>query len=218
MAFWYLAHDDELLIDLDEYARPAKSGGPWGEVFFRRRLRDAILGSKLPVIDAYLAESSSPHHFHAIVRLRYALPTFERLTWQLELGSDLYRGRADLMRAARGIDAPSLLIRNSLFPDLYRPPDLECPCTEKHITSEYPECFAWRKYRGLSPWELFGAPSHSGAEYAVKLPRGRVPLELITEVRTKRARRVSGAAKQQARARASRRASYLKRSGRKEGL
>ena len=184
MACWYLAHDDELLIDLDNATRPTKSGGPWIEMFFRRRLRDAISDGKLDVIGVWLDRSSSPKHYHAAVRLRGAIPVFERLTWQLHLGSDLYRGRADLMRAARGFPAPSLLIRTDPFRDYYREPDRVCSCTEKHDTANPPACDVWRELRGMSPWELFGR-SEMRAELAIGLPRGLVPQNAIMRKVTK---------------------------------
>ena len=178
MALWYLAHEDELLIDLDDATRPTKSGGPWIEMFFRRRLRDAIVSGKLDVAGVWLDRSSSPKHYHAAVRLAAPLSVFERLTWQLQLGSDLYRGRADLMRAARSIVGPSLLIRAEPIRDFDRAPDRECRCTEKHLTSAPPDCDVWRELRGMSPWELFGK-SEMVPELAIGLPRGRVPMAAI---------------------------------------
>src|SRR5438477_166939 len=110
MSFWYIAHNDELLLDLDDYMRPTKTGCPWGEAFFRRRLRDAIAAGKLQVREVWLVNSMSEHHYHAFIRLkaRPLTAVLARLVWQLHLGSDLYRGRADLMRFVRGIEAPSL--------------------------------------------------------------------------------------------------------------
>ena len=186
MSVWYLAHNDELLIDLDDYNRPSKSGCPWGEAFFRRRLRDAMAAGKLHVREVWLVNSTSEHHYHAIVRLngyQQGSTKISLLVWQLHLGSDLYRGRADLMRAAKGIPAPSLLILPEAIPGFYRLPDHTCSCTKKHITDEQAElgpgaCPIWRKYRGYSPWELFG-PSRKVRERYVPLPTGRVPFELI---------------------------------------
>lgn len=179
MAFWYIAHDDELLIDLDDASRRTRTGGPWIEIFFRRRLRDAIAGGVLNVADVFLALSNTSKHYHAIVRLSAPMPTIERLTWQLHLGSDLYRGRADLMRAARGTEFPSLLIRSQPIPSFYRAPDFQCACVEKHVTSENPTCDVWRRVRGASPWELFGPSSPLQLEYGVPLSPGRVPMDRI---------------------------------------
>lgn len=184
MAVWYLAHEDELLIDLDEYMRPTKSKGVWGEEFFRKRLRDAILGGKLRVWNVFLFHSHSAKHYQAIIRLKQPMPLIERLVWQMYLGSDLYRGRCDLMRAARGVEAPSLLIRAERIYGFYREPDYVCSCTEKHKTADPPDCAVWHKLRGMSPWELFGEPSKS-PEYGVALSIGHVPLDLIMQVRKK---------------------------------
>jgi hypothetical protein len=186
LSYWYLAHSDELLLDLDDYMRPTKSGGPWGEIFFRRRLRDAMAANKLNVNFVCLSRSESAHHFHVIIRLAEPMRELERLIWQLHLGSDLYRGRADLMRFAHyGIDVPtlpaSLLILQKKFTGLYRGPDAECNCTKKHITAENPTCIVWREYRGDSPWKLFG-PSRKLPEKFVPLPLGKVPFNLLMKV------------------------------------
>jgi len=188
MSVWYVAHGDELLIDVDDYMRPSKSGCPWGEAFFRRRLRDAITAGKLRVREVWLINSSSARHYHAIVRLCAAMQTLPRLIWQLHLGSDLYRGRADLMRFYRGWDSPSLLILPQPIPYFYRPSDAACKCREKHITEQQFQlgaaaCPVWRRYRGASPWELFG-PSYREPERFVPLPLGKVPLDLIMECQT----------------------------------
>lgn len=176
MSVWYIARPDELLIDLDDAGRPTRTGAPWIEVFFRRRLRDAIDDGKLRVRDAYLSPSNSTRHYHAIVRLGEPLPIMQRLVWQLHLGSDLYRGRADLMRAARGFDAPSLLIRSHPMVEFYREPDRVCSCTEKHITSDQPACAVWRELRGMSPWELFGRSTPTQPERGVALRVGKLDL------------------------------------------
>ncbi len=203
MSYWYIAHNDELLIDLDEYMRPTKSGCPWGEAFFRRRLRDAISANKLHVREVWLVNSTSERHYHAFIRIKHRVahslwsptnmkrslwsPTdMERLVWQLHLGSDLYRGRADLMRLARSMYGPSLLIRHEPVKEFYRPPDAVCECDEKHDTEKQHKlgvnaCPIWQHYRGMSPWELFG-PSRKLSERFVPLPIGRVPLELIMKV------------------------------------
>lgn len=179
MAYWYLAHEDELLIDLDNAARPTRNGAPWLEMFFRRRLREAIAGEKLDVLGVWLAPSTSERHYHAAVHLARPMPAIARLVWQLHLGSDLYRGRADLMRAARGFDAPSLLIRSAPMPEFYRKADHVCLCNTKHVTSENPACDVWRRFRGMSPWELFGKSEPGAVERTIGLRVGRVALDRI---------------------------------------
>lgn len=182
MRLWYLAHRNELMIDLDEYLRPSKSGEAWGEVFFRRRLREAIIDGLLPVKSVHLIPSSTPKHFHAIVKLKQPMPTLNRLIWQLHLGSDLYRGRADLMRYAKGYPAPSLLITPRSIPN-FRNWDYLCDCDKKHVTEEQFSlgeacCPVWKMLRGASPWQLFGQSSRA-KESEVNLPVGEVPLKLI---------------------------------------
>jgi hypothetical protein len=182
MAYWFIRHPSELLLDLDDAGRRTRSGAPWIEVFFRRRLRDAIAAGRLKVREVWLVRSNSPHHYSAFIRLLHPMPPLEALVWQLHLGSDLYRGRADLMRLARGqADTCSLLIFNE-DPQVYRRADYVCACRRKHKTEDRPDCAVWRKLRGSSPWELFG-PSSQAVERGVPLPLGRVPLSLIMEVR-----------------------------------
>jgi hypothetical protein len=193
MSFWYLAQPEELLIDLDNYMRPApsktgESRGPWGEIFFRRRLADAIRAERLAVEMVFLDRSNTELHWHAIVRLARPMAVMERLAWQLRLGSDLMRAQADIMRAARGIESPSLLIRKTEMADFYRAPDRECPCTRKHDTAEQFElgakaCPVWLQYRGMTPYELFG-PTFHGDQRGVALPIGNVPLQLILAINT----------------------------------
>jgi len=193
MAAWYLAADDELLIDLDGALRPTKNGAPWIEEFFRKRLRNAV-ADKLLALRAdrpvWLVRSATPGHYHAFVRLYDTMCAGERFTWQLHLGSDLYRGRADLMRLWRGKAAPSLLIEPEPIERFYRPPDYLCACTGKHKIEEQlaagrNACPVWLKVRGLSPYELFGRPSNE-PEQVVPLPMdgGEVPMALVMERRT----------------------------------
>lgn len=197
MSVWYLASPTELLLDLDEYMRPAPgkdgSRGPWGEIFFRRRLRNAMLAGRLNVSRVHLIRSTSALHWHAFVLLAHAMPLMERLIWQLQLGSDLMRARSDLMRATRGIKHPSLLIRDTPIPsgpnggrDFWRTPDRQCFCTTKHVTEQQAAlgqdaCPVWRELRGQTPWELFGPPAH-GLERGVCLPEGDVPLADILRI------------------------------------
>ena len=186
MAVWYVQHDDELLLDLDHYERLTKNGGVHGEEFFRLRLQAAIESGRLHVRSVWLVPSTNEKHFHAIVRITdNRISVIERLVWQIHLGSDLYKGRADLMRAARGDLFPSLLIRAKPIERFYRLPDAVCECTEKHDTNEQwtlgkKACAVWQYYRGHTPWQLFG-PSPA-PQYRVRLPNGEVPLESIMQV------------------------------------
>ena len=193
MAYWFIGKKDELLLDLDNYEKRVERYQIWGEMF-RQRFRDAINAGKLAIhttngeADIFLAESNSPDHFHVFIKLALPMPLWERLNWQLRLASDWKRAHADLMRGARGIGHPSLLIRRDKVPG-WREPDFECTCTGKHETlhqvallKDGDGCPIWQKVRGPSPWELFGEPAHNGIEMPVNLPVGRVPLELILKV------------------------------------
>lgn len=186
--YWYVAHEDELLLDLDDYYRPTRhADATWGEAFFRRRLRDAIRSQKLEVSAVWLVRSQTEGHYQAIVRLgketvrSFRMPPLDQLIWQMYLGSDLYRSRADLMRAIRGMRAPSLLIMKDKIHGFYREPDRVCQCNTKHNIVEImqqPEskrCKVWTCLRGLSPWELFGE-SKREPEVSVPLSIGEVPL------------------------------------------
>lgn len=188
--FWYLQHPNELLIDLDDAMRDTdnrngKSNGPWIEIFFRRRLREAIASGKLKVRDIYLARSATNGHFQAVIRLRddntyhnSQIGQIWREIWQLYLGSDLYRARADLMRCVTiGFDySNSLLILPEKIPDFYRTPDAICDCIDKHTRET--DCRIFQRFRGLEMTEMFG-PKRKDREKFVPLPLGRVPLELI---------------------------------------
>jgi hypothetical protein len=192
MAFWYIRQPRELLIDLDDYMRPAPTTtgvkAHWGEAFWRRRLRTAMKAAKLTVCQVWLVRSNTHRHWHAAILLGQPIPEFQALVWQFHLGSDLMRARSDLMRAALGIPSPSLLIRNTAIKGFYREPDRVCQCVRKHDTSEQYQlgdraCPTWRELRGMTPWELFGEPYHE-SEREVKLPEGEVPIELILKIVT----------------------------------
>jgi hypothetical protein len=166
--YWYIAREDELLLDLDRPERKLLDGSTFLDTFFWGRLSGAIHDRKLtlagkPTDSTVLVKSATPNHMHIYIRLDGKLPLFERMAWQLWLGSDLYRGRADLMRAARGHPHPSLLIEPQIITALWRKPDDQCLCARKHRTEDRPRCRTWRKYRGPSPWELFGRPWQAGA-------------------------------------------------------
>lgn len=191
MSVWYTATDRELLIDLDDYMRPApsKNGpsrGPWGEIFWRRRLRDAMQAELIKACRVFLMRSNTARHWHAIVLLAEPMPVMRRMIWQMRLGSDLLRAQSDLMRADHGIQHPSLLIRPEPIKGFYRKPDRVCPCDRKHDTEEQyglgdQACPVWRELRGATPWQLFG-PTYRGHERGVKLPEGEVPLEMILRI------------------------------------
>lgn len=151
--YWYIARPDELLIDLD---RPCDRIQGWTrlEYLFEARLLAALRERKLAVKQVWKAPSISGN-LHIAVLLAQEMPALERLVWQTWLGSDLLRGRADLMRLAQQHPYPSLLITTARIP--WRPPDAICRCRHKHVTVRS-RCRVMARYRGPSPWALFGAP------------------------------------------------------------
>ena len=182
---WYVARDDELLIDLDEYMRQSKRG-PWGEVFWRLRLQAAIRSNKLEIAPAgiWLVYSFGEHRFHSIIRLARPMSALQRLVWQFHLGSDSYRAKNDLGRLALGVKAPTLLIAPAPIPNFYRDPDAVCRCTVKHSTEQQlrlgkDACKVWRKYRGTTPYELWGTPAPR--QQRAKVHSGCVPIEDILQ-------------------------------------
>lgn len=188
MAAWYIARNDELLIDMDRAFDVVResTGATRFEMFFRRRLRDAERAGLLMVRKLVVEESFTPGNVHCYVQLQSPIKDLHRLIWQSWLGSDLYRSRTDMMRYANRHMYPSLLIlpRKSMA---WRDPDAECHCTDKHDTAELfenPEkgCKAWNKYRGPTPWECFGEPAtdpDSGI-IVTDIPFGKaVPLHLV---------------------------------------
>jgi hypothetical protein len=163
MWYWYLKRNDELLLDIDHPERKVKDGN-WYEEIFQRRLYDAIAAEKLKIVDIVVAPSNTSVHLHVAIKLESKLSELEGLIWQLHLGSDLYRAKADLMRNARRIKPASLLIRSTPFANFWRSYDATCRCKDKHSTEQQVAlgsrcCKTWLKYRGLTPWDLFGPPS-----------------------------------------------------------
>lgn len=159
MSVWYIAQPNELLLDVDAYGAELTRGGKKLEMFVRRRLRDAVLDKLLDVDHIWIEPSTSPGNAHVFVRLKTPVPLMHRMIWQSWVGSDLFRARADLMRAANGHRYPSLLILPKRIG--FRAPDDECACVGKHDingVADRGECEVWGMYRGPSPFECFGRP------------------------------------------------------------
>jgi hypothetical protein len=186
MSAWYIAHDDELLVDLDRcYRKHEKSGRLEGEIFFKHRLYDAEDAGLFELHDfgTYLIASATPGHMHGYVRLKRPMALVERLTWQSWTGSDFLRSRADWMRFARGIKYPSILEEPAAIRNFYRGPDYVCECPGKHKSEERPDCEVWRLLRGADIYELFGRPTKLEDLAVLPLVEGRQDLERDRKLR-----------------------------------
>ncbi len=186
MAYWYLRHERELLLDLDfatkHVKRPGSKGPQTRSEGFRQRLQTAIREGLLDVEAVWKSESNTERKYHVAVLLKKPVSELEALIWQFHFFSDLLRSKSDLMRYAQGIKPASLLIRNAKFPQFWREPDAQCPCVKKHDTAKMMElgesaCDVWKRLRGANPWSLFGRTAD--VQRYVILPTGSVPLELI---------------------------------------
>src|SRR5258705_1099371 len=103
--FWYVAQADELMLDVDS----GRDGSVLGPT--RIRLEAAIEGGELAIRDPiFLYKSATEGHYHVIIQLRSPMPQLRRYVWEMQLRSDLYRGRCNLMRGLADRPAPALLI------------------------------------------------------------------------------------------------------------
>lgn len=185
MSAWYIAHDDELLMDLDEAWKLHPSGRTYAELYCVHRLLDAEEQGKLKLhkqFGAFFVESFTPGHIHCYVRLAGPMALDLRLAWQAWLGGDWMRSRADFMRAAMGFPFPSILEEPEPIRGFYREPDRMCGkplgdnCEGKHKSEAQPDCEVWRKLRGASVWDLFG--QWEKPEKLPRLPLAVGPLDL----------------------------------------
>ena len=152
MAYWYVSRPDELMLDVD-----APTGTGTGVSFERRaylgptriRLEAAIRSGVLRVkSQLYIYPSVTPNHFHVIIPLLEPMEDVRRFVWEMQLRSDLYRGRCNIMRALNRTPAPGLLIAPLPWNHFPRKPDAECACDEKHGMSNFGDCPAARRLRG----------------------------------------------------------------------
>jgi len=154
--YWYVTRPDELMLDID--------GGRGGSILgaCRLRLEAAIRSGKLAVRDdMFLYRSGQPGHYHVIIRLKEPMSAWRRFIWEMQLRSDLYRGRCNLMRYVNSIEsgesltrglymvgAPALLISPKPWTGFYREPDVDCSCPSKHNFKVFSSCPAARALRG----------------------------------------------------------------------
>lgn len=181
MIAWYVAKDDELLIDID-----GRSGEPAKKLeSFRRRLRAAFLCKKLDVRSVWLFPSQTSKHFHAFVQLADNMRQVERIAWELRLGSDIYRTCANLLRHERIIQAASLFFASDTEDEaiqgsgFYRVADHYCTCTE-HTEESLAHCVIEKWLRGrYASCDFFGKVDR-GEEVIPRLNIGKISLATIT--------------------------------------
>lgn len=150
MNYWYVAHSNELLIDMD---KPERSAG-----HFLRRLAGAIEYQKFALEKMEIHPSRSGSHLHILLTLKnYFTCDIERAVWEVVLHSDIYRGCSTIMRWIHGVDNADLLITPSKFE---REPDDVCECAGKHDAETMKDCPAGIRLRGDDRLRgFFGIPS-----------------------------------------------------------
>lgn len=132
--YWYVARQNELLVDIDH-----REGPPVKLGIMRARLLGAIKDEKLFVESAWLWPSTNPLHYHVFVILEYNISTEERLIWESRLMDDPYRNIMNRMRHIRNV-VGSLLISSVEYPMPPRLPDYLCSCEGKHDASVMSLC------------------------------------------------------------------------------
>lgn len=154
--YWYARRANELMLDLD--ARTGTGDGRARLAQTRVRLRAAIDAGLLDVAQLYLYRSANPDHLHLVVRLTGAPAVDDELidtwlsTWEMQLYSDPYRARCNIMRSILGVGAPALLISPEPWRGFDRDPDARCDCNAKHDFEGMKDCLAAAQLRGT--WSL----------------------------------------------------------------
>ena len=151
MNYWYVARAHELMLDVDAPTRDIASDerrraylGPT-----RVRLEAAIRSGVLRVQpQLYIYPSRTANHFHVIIPLVEPMDDIPRFIWEMQLRSDLYRGRCNIMRALNRTPAPGLLIAPERWTGFPRIPDAICGCVEQHNLDVFAKCPAARMLRG----------------------------------------------------------------------
>ena len=116
--FWYVAREDELMMDLD--------GRAMLEIMQKRLERNT---GRLQPRNLRVYSSHSKEHFHAVIRLRKPMDAIERMVWQLFLMDHVYRSCKNLFRVLKGTPAPSLLISPNRWTHFWRDADATCGCS-----------------------------------------------------------------------------------------
>jgi len=122
--YWYLARDNEILLDCDSAASLSHAMLRLG-----RNIRQRFLG----VRRVYVFRSTpGQEKFHVFVFLGKSMSANQRALWQLHLGSDRIRELYTLTRIERGLKSPNLLIAKMDYGIPRRTPDDTCECRGKH--------------------------------------------------------------------------------------
>jgi hypothetical protein len=173
---WYVATDLELMLDID--------GSPGNNSNLgKTRLRlEAAIESGLLKIDGdylWLYRSETPDHYHVVIKLKApGLSPSERFVWEMQLRSDLYRGRCNLMRVIFGRTNPGLLITRRLWTGFYRDADDSCECPEKHDFEMMGTCPAALRLRGAYAAEgFFGKLKTYRRVLPLKCREGLIPVK-----------------------------------------
>lgn len=147
MWHWYVAREDELMIDLD------------GEVLLEIA-RKRLDRSPLEWRSAFVAGSSTDNHFHLVIRLKEEMPALQRQVWQLFLMDHTYRSVNNLFRAIAGVPAPSLLIAPQRWnlQKFWRPADAMCHCKSHKNSEKIFDCPAHQKLRGSVRYNFLKRP------------------------------------------------------------
>jgi hypothetical protein len=150
--FWYVARNNELMMDLD--------GRALLEIAVKRLQRHQHARTcerVLPYHRTFVAGSHTADHYHLVIRLREPMEILERMVWQLYFMDHTYRSVKNLFRVIDDVRAPSLLISPGKWPvglvSFWRPPDAICNC-EREIHKNQEKivfCPAHIKLRGRLP-------------------------------------------------------------------
>ena len=158
MNYWYVAHPNELFLDIDNAARSLPHA--------KARLQGAIECGKLDVAYVMQRPSNRKGHIHVIVTLNKALIfKEENVIWEIILHGDLYRGCSNVMRCKYNIASSILISPYSLFKRIetvggLRIADDSCGCETKHNAVTMETCPAAIRLRGeYRNAGFFGKPS-----------------------------------------------------------
>lgn len=154
MRYWYIARNDELMVDID-----CKPGQPPAKLLLSRsRLMGGMGAGLLNVKQWGIFYSETVNHYHVIVQLASDLPIVERCAWESRLLDDPYRRDMNLARALYGVTG-SLLITPQRHKGFYREPDYVCSCRAKHTAEVMGLCPVAERVRGAAKIaDYYGLP------------------------------------------------------------